>query len=175
MLFGNVERFAVEAEFLETHGKWTYGRLRFWVNGSPIGDFDDTSDLATSARWGRTFLKASPQRTRVELDYMASSEVYELLYGRFVEPVNTPSPKPWAGSWDREPYVLDDLGESAVRDKFAIVVVRKGDGSDRVLVNCFDEERVSETVVPPGDCDLAIEAYCAWVENLREGHEKPKG
>jgi len=171
MLFGSSDNFAIEAESLEVYGKWTYGKLRFWVNGIPIGDFDDTSDLAASARWGRTFLMASPRRTRAELDHMTAQEVYELLYGRFVEPVHTLSPKSWPGPWDREPYVLDEVGESAVRDKFAVVVVRKGDGSDRVLVDCFDEKRLLETIVPPGSCNLAIESYCAWVEQLRKPKE----
>src|SRR5260370_38258232 len=109
MLFGNPDVFAIEAELLEIYGKWTYGKLRFWVGGSAIGDFDDTSDLATSARWGRTFLKASRERTRGDLDHMAPTEVYELLYGQFVEPVNSPTRKPWAGTWDSKPYVLDDV------------------------------------------------------------------
>lgn len=167
MLFGDVATFAVEAEFVEVYEKWTYGRLRFWLNGVPVGDFDDTSDLATSARWGRTFLAASTRRTRAELDWMASDEVYELLYGRFVEPIHTTAPKPWPGPWDREPYVLDEVGESALRDKFAVVVVRRGDGTDRILINCFDEDRLLVACVPQGDCDRTIESYCEWAEKLR--------
>jgi len=93
---------------------------------------------------------------------------FELLYGRFVQPVNTPSPKPWSGEClDQDPYLLDDVGESALRDKFAVVVVRNGNGSDRLLVSCFDEEGISETIVPEGDCDLVVGTYCSWVEKLR--------
>lgn len=167
MLFGDKAGFGIEAEFREVYGKWTYGRLRFWIKGSAIGDFDDTSDLATSARWGRTFLGASHLRTRVDLDHSAPSDVFELLYGQFVEPVNTASPKPWPGHWNGEPYLLDEVGESALRDKFAIVVVRRGDGSDRLLVSCFAEEDISEIIVPAGECDLVVDAYCSWVESLR--------
>ncbi len=167
MLFGSSSNFAIEAQFVEVYGKWTYGRLRFWVNGVALGDFDDTADLATSARWGRTFLTASPRRTRAELDHIPSQDVYELLYGRFVEPVNSETSKPWPGPWNRDPYVLDEVGESSLKDKVAIVVVRKGDGSDRVLVNRFDEHQVFETCVPEGHCDCVFESYCTWVEGLR--------
>lgn len=167
MLFGEIATFAIEAEFIEAYEKWTYGRLRFWIDGAPIGDFDDTSDLATSARWGRSFLAASPRRTRPELDCMASDDVYELLYGRFVEPVHTTSPKPWLGSWDRQPYVLDEVGESALRDSFAAVAVRAADGTDRIIIKCFDEGRLIETRVPQGFCDHTIGSYCRWVESLR--------
>jgi hypothetical protein len=61
MLFGERDGFGIDAEFLEVYGKWTYGRLRFWVGGQAIGDLDDTSDLASSGRWGRTFLEHSPK------------------------------------------------------------------------------------------------------------------
>jgi hypothetical protein len=98
---------------------------------------------------------------------MPSTEVFDLLYGRFVEPVAQPMSKPWPGPWDREPYLLDEIGESALRDKFALVAVRRGDGVDRVLVKRFDDESLSETLVPSGKCDTAIESYCCWVEGLR--------
>lgn len=166
-MFGDIATFAVEAEFVELYGKRTYGRLRFWLNGVPVGDFDDTSDLATSARWGRTFLAASSRRTRAELGCMAADEVYELLYGRFVEPINTTAPKPWPGPWDRDPYVLDEVGESSLRDKFSVLVVRRGDGADRILIKCFDEERLLEACLSQGACDRVIASYCEWVEKLR--------
>ena len=167
MLFGNPESLAVEAEFGELHGKWTYGRLRFWADGSAFGDFEDTTDLATSARWGRVFLKASKQRTRPDLDALDAHSVFELLYGRFVQPIGTPLSKPWHGSWDRDPYVLDDFGESSLRDKFALVVVRHSDGSDRILVYDFRHERLSEMRLPDGECDRTVESFCEWAENLR--------
>lgn len=164
MIFGNPEVFAIEAMTLEGFGKWSNGRLKFWVGGHSIGDWDDTSNLAASARWGRMFLKASDRRTRVDLDNIPPSEVYEHLYGRFVEPVNSPSPKAWPGPWDRDPFILDDVGESALRDRYAILAVRREDGIDRVIVNCFKDERLSETLLAPGVCDHVIELYCTWVE-----------
>lgn len=171
MLFGSHDSFGIEAELGEVYGKWTYGRLRFWVGGVSIGDFDDTADLATSARWGRAFLAASPRRTRAELDGAPADELYELLYGRFVQPVDSESPRPWPGPWDREPYVLDEVGESSLRDKAAIVVVPRGDGSDRVLVSNFDDPKVMESNIPEGHCDRVIGSYCTWVENLRTRDE----
>jgi tRNA(His) 5'-end guanylyltransferase len=73
-----------------------------------IGNFNDTSDLVTSARWGRTFLEASPRRTRAEFAGMAASDVYELLYGQFVVDitrfVEVPRRKPHARRvWDSDP------------------------------------------------------------------------
>jgi hypothetical protein len=171
MLFGDAGAFAIEAEFTEVDGKWTYGRLRFWLAGVPIGDFDDTSDLAGSARWGHTFLAASSRRTRADLDGAPSHEVFELLYGRFVVPIHLiarPRDKPLAGFWDRDPFVLDEVGESSLRDDFGVVIIRQGDGSERLIAKRFDDERLLEARAPNGEVDRVIASYCAWVEALRE-------
>jgi hypothetical protein len=173
MLFGSTDTFAVEAEFLEIHGKWIYGRLRFWFEGIPLGDFEDTSDLASSARWGRVFLSASPRRTRPDLDSMPAEQVFDVLYGRFVVPVHSEPHARTSGHaerdlvWDRDPYLLDDVGESALRDKVAVVVVRKADGSDRILANDYQEGRLHGFHLAQGVCDHVINSYCTWVESLR--------
>jgi len=168
MFFGDREFFAIEAELQEIHEKWTYGHLRIWVGGQPFGDVEDTSDLASSARWGRTLLAASARRRRPDLDATTASDVYELLYGRYVTRVNTPENKPMAGTWDRDPYLLDGVGESSLRDKCAVLVVGRGDGRDRVVVMSFRDARVVEVVVDAGVFDGAVSSYCAWVESLRE-------
>jgi hypothetical protein len=167
MIFGMLATFAIEAELREVSGKWTFGRLRFWIGGLPIGDFEETCDLATSARWGRTFLGASHRRSRTDLDKKPPAEVYENLQGRFLQPVGAEALNADPEKWDREPYCLDEIGESSTRDVFSIVVARRGDGTDRVIVQSHDEATTSEALVPPGVCDAAIESYCAWVEGLR--------
>lgn len=178
MLFGNIHSLAIEAELLEIYGKWTYARLRFWVGGQDIGDFSDTSDLAGSARWGRTFLQESSRRTRVDLDEMPAPDVYELLYGRFVIDITRVdisaetlySPIVYE-HWDRDAYLLDDVGESSLRDKFAVLAVRRRDGHDRIIVKSFRDDVVSEVLLPPGECDATIASYCTWVEGLRSSAE----
>src|SRR4051812_13231201 len=166
MRFGSPDSFAIEAELLELYGKWTYGKLRFWVGGVAIGDFDDTSDLATSARGGRIFLAASPRRTRPDLDGVATVDVYAILYGQFAVPLRGPDTRTLkAGpmdSWDRDPYLLDDIGESALRDEYAVVAVRRGDGSDRLIVKVFELDAVSEVLLAPGACDATVASYCDW-------------
>jgi hypothetical protein len=171
MQFGNPDNFAIEAELREIHGKWLYGKLRFWVDRLPVGDFDDTSDLASSARSGRIFLAASSRRTRSDLDHLSAIDVYTILYGQYVvdiSRVDAPHRRAPSGSvWDRDPYLLDDIGESAVRDKFAVLTVRRGDGRDRMIVRSFHSQTVSAEVLPSGYCDMTVASYCDWVEQLR--------
>jgi hypothetical protein len=75
------------------------------------------------------------------------------------------------------PYVLDDVRESALRDTFAVLAVRRGDGTDRLLVKSFDDESLSEALVSPDICDVAVESYCTWVEELGSSaaSRKPEG
>ncbi len=117
-------------------------------------------------------LDASSRRTRPDLDGMEAALVFERMYGRYVVPVSGPVPGRLAGFWDRDPYLLDDVSESSLRDKFAVILVRRADGADRVVVKRYLDERVWERVVRPGACDGVIESYCVWVEGvLRESGE----
>jgi hypothetical protein len=166
MLFGKQEDFAIEAQVEGLHGKWLFGRLRLYVGGESLGRFDETSDLAGSARGGRILLRASPQRSRPDLDAEDALTVFDLLYGRYVVPAAGAPPKVLAGRWVREPYLLDDLGEASLRDRFAAILVRRGDGADRAVVKRYEDGVVSETVVRLGVCDRTIDAYCCWVEGI---------
>jgi hypothetical protein len=161
MLFGTREKFGIEAHYLETRGKFKYARLRFWVDAQPVGDWDDTSDLAASARWGRAFLKESFRRTRPDLDQSDARDVFNLLYGRYVDPRSD-----WPGNWDRSPYLLNEVGDSSVQDRATLLVVRRGNGWDRMVLDDHQGEGLKEIELEPGLCDEAVAAYCSWVEQL---------
>jgi hypothetical protein len=161
-IFGQQASFAIEAEFTGAEDKWRFGHLRFWIGGSPIGDFDETSDLAGSARWGRQFLSASARRSRGDLDDSPGDAVYYQLYGRFFERGGSAPGE----SFDRDPFVLDEVGESSLRDKVTILVVRRGGGRDRVLLRDYQRDGFEEHDIPRGICDEAIDSYCTWVEGL---------
>ncbi|MEZ4315091.1 MAG: Imm42 family immunity protein [Polyangiaceae bacterium] len=170
MLFGRKTEFAIEAELEVVDGTWYHGRLRFWIAGEPVGDFEDTSDLAGSARWARQFLAASGQRTRADLDKEGAGEVYRSLYGRFfVRGGSEPHE-----AFNRDPFVLDDVGESSLRDRFSVLAVRRADGSDRMLVRDHAKDTTTETTLPPGSCDGVIGSYCSWVEAQQDKEHQGK-
>jgi hypothetical protein len=180
MKFGNTSEFAIEADLIGIHSKWIYGHLRFHVAGKPIGDFEDSSDLATSARWGRDFLRASPRRTRSDLDEVSTTAVFDLLYGRYVVSVRSDTGAagaalhaPATEAWDRDPYLLDEIGESALRDKYAVVVVRRRDGVDRMIVRDYDGDDLFECLVTAGCVDAVVNEYCMWVERLGQEPDAP--
>lgn len=160
---GNKHEFAIEAELTGADGPWRLGRLRLWIRGRPLGEFDETVDLAACARWARRFLSASPQRTRSDLDAEPAVEVYRLLYGRYFERGEAPVDEPFI----RDPFVLDEVGDAALRDRLSILVLRRGDESDRLLVREHaGGSAVEEYVLPPARCDQVLLDFCHWAEGL---------
>jgi hypothetical protein len=170
MLFGEQNALAIEAELRDLHHPEIYGSLRFWVAGVQLGDFEDSADLAASARWGRTFLAASSRRTRCDLDGVPSTEVYRLLYGRFIgdtgEAVEVMGIDDM-GSWNSRPYLLNGIGDSSLRVRVVGLAVRQCDNRDRIIIRSFVADVVTETLLEPGVCDAVIQSYCTWAEGLR--------
>jgi hypothetical protein len=169
MIFGQKSQFAIEAEPLGRDGSMCFGHLRFWLQEQPIGDFEDSSDLAASARWGRRFLSASSMRTRGDLDDHSDDVVYHALYGRFFERGGSAPEEPL----ERDAFVLDEIGESALRDRASVIVVRRTDGRDRVVLRDHDTEKTTGALLAAGLCDRTIDRYCSWVEGLMRADTSP--
>lgn len=55
---------------------------------------------------------------------------------------------------------------SALRDKYAIIVTRRADGSDRLIAKRWKDSSLTEYSVPAGRFDQILDAYCTWVESL---------
>lgn len=161
MIFGAPDVLAIEAELASAEGKWFLGRFRLFIQGRAFGDWDDTADLATGARASRLFLRATAERTRPDLEERSAEEVFFELYGKHAGPKATSR-----GSWNRSPYVLDEIGESSLRDRIAVVVMRRRDGFDRVITHDWRTETCFESIIPPRICDSVVDAYSRWVESL---------
>lgn len=159
MLWGDSERFAVEAEFTHATGKWRFGRFRMWVAGTPVGDFEEASDLASGARWGRTFLANSAKRTRPDLEFLEAKGIFYELFEKYI--ASTPNVP-----WNRDAHLLDDVGEASLRDKISIVVFRQQDGQDRIIVRDWKNGTTQPRTVEAGLVDDAIRNFSVWAESL---------
>jgi hypothetical protein len=159
-LFGDRHDFGLE---IHAHGRedgWSFGYLQLWLGGMPLGARYQVVDLGVSARWVRTFLAASPRRTRADLDACSTAEVFHALYGRHFEEGGAQL------NWDRDPHVLDEIGEAAFMDRHALVAVRRADRVDRVVIKDLQRDALMEVVVAEGICDAALTDYARWVEGL---------
>lgn len=162
MLWGDRKRFAIEADFEDSSGKWRFGKLMMWLGGRPLGDYEDTTDLASAGRWGRTFLSASGRRTRPELESLAAEEVFHELFQKYFE--RNPNIK---GSLsDNDACILDEIGEASIRDRATILAFRQADGSDRMIAHLWKTEETWALTLEPGQLDQIIDQFCRWTETL---------
>ena len=175
MIFGILDLFAIETEVDEVCQNRVLGRLRFYIGALSVGDFEDISDLTASARWGRVFLKASPRRTRPDLEHKTAQEILKLLHDRYLISVCDIQDSGLAfqsdlamPNWDRDPYLLDDVGDAALLDKYTMIAVRIRNHTDRLIVRKFNEDKddVIQITVGSGLVDNVITQYCTWVEAL---------
>lgn len=164
MIFGNHETFAIEAEVKEPYGKWIYGNLRMWIGGVVIGNYDDASDLASSARWARVFLNHSKGRNWRGIDALTPSEVFADLYGKYL--LRTPEGKGFQvppENWDRFALTLDGVGDSSTEGLHGVLVVRIENETDLIISKDLQTSQILHTKLSEGLLDKIISAYLNWI------------
>ena len=172
MIFGDAREFAIEAKVTLPTSQPVYGNFSFHLGGIRIGAFDVNCDLSASARWGRTFLSANFRRRRPDLDRTSMNDAFYHVYGRYVTTLSSESALLLDTSdgqeqyiWDRDPYLLDDIGEASIRDEYGLCAIICSDGTDRVIAMNFATSQLSEFIVSEGMVDRVVEQYCSWVES----------
>jgi hypothetical protein len=80
MIAGRKDRFAIEAEPLETSDEWVLGRFRFWICNQAVGNWDDFADLRGCVRWLRDFSTNPRDRFEPHLAGAPSEEVFAALF-----------------------------------------------------------------------------------------------
>jgi len=178
MIFGQSWVFSVEA-CVEVHDKRCLGTFCLYIADRLIGAMDDLIDLRNSARSVRLFLKAADRRVRPDLDNASMAEVFDVLYGRYTVRLadwtrtktdnsfaNRKRARSTTEPWDRDPYLLDDIGESSIRDRYTILVVGKSNGEDRIVIKSYIDESLNEIMAESGLVDCSLRDYCSWVDTL---------
>jgi hypothetical protein len=173
MIFGRQDQFLIEAHHRITFKRRHYGSMRFIIHNQAIGDMDTLIDLTSSAAWARKFLDATHRRTRLDLDNASASEIFGVLYqGRVIQvselhkydqnvQIDASSE-----AWDRDPYLLDDIGESSVRDKYTILAIRRSDGNDRLVIKSYIDGSLRDVIVEQGIVEDSLYKYCTWTDAL---------
>ena len=181
MIFGQSQIFSVEAACVEIRNKHPLGTFCLHIASKLIGALDDLVDLSNSARSVKLFLNAAHRRARPDLDNASTAEVFDVLYGHYTVPLadlkrtdagnllvnrNKVQRASAIKPWDRDPYLLDDIGESSIRDKYTILVLGRSDGYDRVVIKSYIDGSLSEILTMRGLIDTSLRDYCSWVDAL---------
>lgn len=148
--FGSRESFAIEADFL---GKRGNGASAIYASSSR-DDRSVSSMTALTLRRAHAGGERSSQRLRVAAERISMGPL--LTQSSSYSTVVTSCPRVRLASrrggvaWERDSFVLDEVGESSLRDKAAIIIVRRGDGWDRMIVKTYADDMLVEQVLPPG-------------------------
>lgn len=166
MIFGSINQFAIEANPLEHYGKFYYGNFRIWISGLAIGNFEDSMDLATSARWTKTFLNRSAYRCWAGIDDSLPGEIFERLYLSQMKRDYRKKEDCQFGVWDWFAFTLDGVGDSSTEGLYGILSVRGEDGCDRVIAMDLETQHICYAKLLAGSLDEVLGEYLKWVVGL---------
>lgn len=86
MMAGDPKRFAVEFEAdTPVDKQWKFGRMRFWIGGDEIGDYQSGATLCVVRAQLGERLQHAGQRNVPELWYQSATYVMSRVYGLLYE------------------------------------------------------------------------------------------
>ena len=154
-IFGDTKLFAIESKALLLENNVFLGQLQFLVDGYRLGDIEDTSDLGAAARWGRTFLKAQSRQVVVGNE-LSSGELLQTYIDRYIHGT-------FQETWNRDPFLLNDIGEASLRDRADAILVWTQDG-ERLVGRDLITNTVISIDLPRGYSSTVVMQFCNWVE-----------
>ena len=175
MLFGSTKRFGIEVEAMPYPLAWgpPAGRIRLWVDSTPIGDFETVAVLGASEMVLEEFLNSRLDlydRTLCEMDKRA---VIEFLKGAV-----------FPGDVDSDDAdIMDELTSDAARyDKFLFCpnLGESFDGEILALINCGQKFRVIyeikekhailERSFTESEITNPIHGFLSWYKPIKQGY-----
>jgi hypothetical protein len=182
MIFGDKNEFAIECEIREIHSeKWVFAYFRLWANNTPIGDYDDSMDLLSGARWLKTFLNCPDGRSESSLDDKDAEEVFSLIFDsvmltvpkgsslkELLEDVTPPpdSPTPLYPNIINR-FHLDQVGMSSFMDKWNVILVDTANKSQRLIWRNLDDMKILEANLPAGKFEEISKMFLRWVDSIK--------
>ncbi len=80
MIFGSVERFAVESVIYQRSLNNILGHLRLWIGDHPVGEFRQNLVLNTPALFFRDFLAKPGPRNHFSFGGKSGEEILRIIY-----------------------------------------------------------------------------------------------
>lgn len=163
MIFGSPDKFAVEIGAVERFPGFTglYVQFRFWIDGVPIGDWEERIFLVASISYMQIFCETAELRQGQLFEGVPATEVFQTVYAAFYAYDYSKSPVLVPNLRDR--FHLDAIGMGATQDKFGLVIVASSEDAERIIAKDLREDQIiADVVVPFGFAESAGNAYIEW-------------
>jgi hypothetical protein len=132
MIVGNPQRFAIDAEPEDPVDGWIFGRFRFWLGATPVGNWDDAADLLGCVKWLEDFTSNPRNRLEPRLEGLSATELIRILYDDYM----TLPYQPGVDACDIPDifsrFHISRLGMSSF-DAVDLLLVSTSDGHDRCV------------------------------------------
>jgi len=155
MIAGRKDRFAIEAEPEEIVDGWALGKIRFWIGGEPVGNWEDTADLKGCAGWLRDFASKPRDRFEPSLEAATPQEVFRRVY----DPIMAGSD---GGIPIREAFArfhISHLGMSSL-ELYDLLLVKDANGGERCLWRKTGEDLVRECHLWRNEMENVASDFC---------------
>lgn len=167
MIIGSLKSFAIECEIVEwVDTTWVFGHLRFWLGGSPIGDWEDWTSLKDCIAWFRDFIDNPENRFEPVLKDKPKEEIFRLLYNSVMN-VQDPILPPFEQVYKR--FHISHLGMSAFAD-YVVLLLLEEPHCQRVIWKKIAEPMIHEVVLPPGELQHVGEEFYQWFQEQETNH-----
>lgn len=165
MIVGDPQRFAIEvqAEDRPTAG-WLLGRLRFWLGGAPVGNWDDAVDLRASVRWLCDFAEKARDRFEPAVADLSKAEVVRILFDEYMSSTDVPKRAPDIGDIF-ERFHISHLGMSAF-DAVDLLLLFRADGSERCIWRDSRSGVIGEVQLAPREMETVAAELCGRFREL---------
>ena len=163
ILAGDKRSLAMEAEIEEVTATWAWGRFRMWVQGQPIGNWEDIADLRGIVRWLRDLIDNPRRRRDVALDGHSKEGIFRLIY----DPVMAGSARPGTTLPIEDAFArfhIAHVGMSSF-DAYDILLLEESTGQQRLLWR-LREGAIQESYLLPHEMERVAEMFCKTMTSL---------
>lgn len=158
MLIGKISNFAIEWVITNTYDNFDYGHFRFWIDGEPIGVWEEEVVIGVLVCSALVFSKFKGMRYLPSSDCMSSVELWEHIMSYS----NSNHPDEMKTALDRNyraRFLMHEIGDDPVSSICRILLIEDSVGMQHLLWKFNNSTDVRELVCGKLEVDKIIEEF----------------
>ncbi len=159
MIVGNKNDFAIEAVVEKKVDDWVFGRIRFWIAGYEIGDWNDSADLKGCVQWLLDFVSNPHDWFHQDLYSSSTAEFFRIIFGEenASEEDDDDYEEVIENAYGR--FNISHLGMSSF-EKYDCFLVKNEMGAERVVWRSVGDPKLYEAIFPPNTLESVALSFC---------------